>query len=284
MTAPIALVTGAGRGIGRAAVDAFLEAGWRVVAGVRDPAVAAELGAGGPEHLTAIELDVTRPDQVRRAVDAAEALAGGPIDCLVNNAGYGVYGPVEDVDLDAGREMFETNLFGAAAAIQAVLPGMRRAGRGAIVNVSSIGAHFANPLVGMYHASKHALHGLSEALALECRPFGVRVVMVEPGMVATGFSAAIRRTSALAAEGGPYADLAASLRASFVEWRRRYEVPPERVAEAIVGAAEDPETPFRLIVGEDAELLARERAARDPDAFHEALIDFLAIDLPRRRG
>ena len=283
MTAPTALVTGAGRGIGRATVDALLDAGWRVVAGVRDPAVAAELGAGGPEGLLAIELDVTRVDHVRRAVDAAEELAGGPLDCLVNNAGYGVYGPVEDVDLDAAREMFETNLFGAAALIQAVLPGMRRARRGAIVNVSSIGAHFANPLVGMYHASKHALHGLSEALALECRPFGVRVAMVEPGMVATGFSAAVRRTGGLTADGGPYAGLAGSLRECFTAWRRRDAVPPERVAAAIVRAASDPETPFRVIVGDDAERIARLRATLDADAFHEALIEFLAIDLPRER-
>jgi NAD(P)-dependent dehydrogenase (short-subunit alcohol dehydrogenase family) len=284
VTAPTALVTGAGRGIGRATVGALLDAGWRVVAGVRDPAVAAELGAGGPDRLLAIALDVADRAAVRAGVAEAERFAGGPLACLVNNAGYGVHGPVEDVDLDAARAMFDTNLFGAAAAIQDVLPGMRRAGRGAIVNVSSIGAHFANPLVGMYHASKHALHGLSEALALECRPFGVRVVMVEPGMVATGFSAALRRTSALTAEGGPYAALAGSLRESFLEWRRRYEVPPEVVAAAIVRAAEDPETPFRLIVGDDAALLARERASRDADDFHEALIDFLAIDLPRRRG
>jgi len=283
VSVPTALVTGAGRGIGRAAAAALLEAGWRVAAGVRDPAAAAAMRSDAPAGLLVVELDVTRPQSVREAVAAAEELAGGPLACVVNNAAYGVFGAVEDVDLDEARAMFETNLFGAAAVIQAALPAMREAGRGAVVNVSSIGARFSNPLVGMYHASKQALHGLSEALALECRPFGVRVVNIEPGMVATGFSAAVRRTGALAEGGGPYAALARDLREGLLAWRRRCEVPAEEVAAAIVRAATDPATPFRVTVGEDAAWLARARAAADDDAFHDQLVAFLRVDLPKRR-
>jgi NAD(P)-dependent dehydrogenase (short-subunit alcohol dehydrogenase family) len=275
------LVTGAGGGIGRACVEAFADRGWRAVAGVRDPA-AAEAAYAGREGVRIVALDVTDAAQVESGVAAAERHAGGALTCLVNNAGHGVLGAVEEVDLDAVRAMFETNLIGAAAVTQRALPAMRAAGTGTIVNVSSVGARIVNPMVGMYHASKYALSAMGEALALELRPFGIRVVTVEPGMVETGFSRAVRPTGRAPAGEGPYAPLLDGVRRGFGEWKARYAVGPDDVAAAVLGAATDPATPFRVEVGDDTRLLAQERAGRDDHAFHDWQVGFLSLDWPRR--
>jgi NAD(P)-dependent dehydrogenase (short-subunit alcohol dehydrogenase family) len=279
---PTVLVTGAGRGIGRAVAEAFADEGWRVVAGVRDLAAAEEAYAGRPE-VHAVRLDVTNGAEVREAVAAAEELAGGPLDCLVSNAGYAVLGAVEDVDLDEVRLMLETNFLGAAAVVQAALPAMRESGRGSLVFVSSIGAHLSNPLLGMYHASKYALSAMAEALAVEGRHFGLRVATIEPGMVDTDFPKATRPTGALARGEGPYLPLLADLRAGFGEWRRRHPTTAEDVAAAVLAAALDPAAPFRVLVGDDARHLADvRRDAADDSAWQHELTGFLGIDWPRR--
>jgi NAD(P)-dependent dehydrogenase (short-subunit alcohol dehydrogenase family) len=279
-----ALVAGAGRGIGRAAVEAFADAGWRAVAGVRD-VPAARATFGDRDRVLVTGLDVTDPAAVAEAVGAAEAAAGGALDCVVCNAAYAVVGAVEDVDLGAAREMFETNLFGAIAVIQAALPAMREAGRGVVICTSSVGAWLANPLLGMYHASKYGLAAAAEALAIEARPFGIRVAMVEPGMVDTDFPRATRLTGAMANGEGPYAPLLEGVRAGFADWRRRHPTQPEDVAAAIVRAATDPATPFRVTVGHDAEwLAATRRAAPDDRAWQEELGAFLRLDWRRRPG
>jgi len=190
-----ALVTGAGRGIGRASVIALADAGWRVVAGVRDVEAARAEYAVRPE-VVVTRLDVTDPGSVAEGVAIAHEVADGPLGCLVSNAGYAVLGAIEEVELAEVRRMFETNLFGAVAVIQAVLPGMREARGGSLVFVSSIGARISNPLLGMYHASKYGLSAMAEALAVECRPFGIRVTTLEPGMVDTDFPRATRPTGA----------------------------------------------------------------------------------------
>jgi NAD(P)-dependent dehydrogenase (short-subunit alcohol dehydrogenase family) len=266
---PTVLVTGAGRGIGRASVLAFLDAGWRAVAGVRDEAVARG-DYPAHERLLIVPLDVTDAAGVRDAVARAEAFAGGALACLVNNAGYAVGGAQEDADLGAVREMFETNLFGAAAVTQAALPGMRERRRGTVVYVSSIGDRLANPLFGFYHATKYGMAALAEALAVECRPFGIRVALIEPGMVETDFPRNVRLTGALARGEGPYAPLLEAVRAGMKGWRARYSVGAERIAREIVDAV----TTHRL---------ARERAERDDDAWQDHLCGFLEVDWPRRR-
>lgn len=279
MAGPTALVTGAGRGIGRATVDALAARGWTVVAGVRDPERAlAEHGR--PEGVVLVALDVTDAAAVSAAVAQAEGLAGGALGCLVNNAGYAVLGAVEEVDIAETRAMFETNVIGALAVTQAVLPAMRRAGSGVIVNVSSIGARITNPLLGAYHASKYALASLTEALAIEVRPFGIRVVAIEPGMVDTDFPRATRPTGAASRGEGPYADLLDGLRVSFAGWRARHAVTAAAVAEAIVAAIEDPATPLRVPVGDDAVELAGLRAGGDDAAYQEGLLRFLDLRWP----
>jgi NAD(P)-dependent dehydrogenase (short-subunit alcohol dehydrogenase family) len=273
-----ALVTGAGRGIGRASVLALADAGWRVTAGVRD-VPAAEAAFHGVPGVRVTRLDVTEADSVREGVAAAEEWAGGALGSLVTNAGYAVLGAIEEVDLDEVRRMFETNLFGAAAVVQAVLPGMREAGGGSLVFVSSIGAHLSNPLVGMYHASKYGLSAMAEALSVECRPFGIRVHTIEPGMVETDFPRATRPTGRAPAGEGPYAPLLVSLRAGFAEWRQAHPTPAEEVAAAVLAAAEDGDGPFRILVGEDSVHLADMRAqARDDLEWQRRLRGFLKLE------
>jgi NAD(P)-dependent dehydrogenase (short-subunit alcohol dehydrogenase family) len=278
---PTALVTGAGRGIGGACALAFRREGWRVVAGVRDVAVAEGAYAGTGVHVT--RLDVADPASVEEGVEAAERHAGRAIACLVSNAGYAVLGAVEEADLGAVREMFETNVFGAAVVLQRVVPGMREAGGGSVVFVSSIGARICNPLLGMYHASKYAASAIAEALAVEGRPFGIRVSAVEPGMVDTDFSSATRATGAASRGEGPYVPLLEGLRRGFAAWRRDHPTRPDVVARAVVRAALDPDPPFRILVGDDArELAALREGTADDRAFHDWLAEYLRLDWPGR--
>lgn len=271
-------MTGAGRGVGRATVEAFAGAGWRAVAGVRDMAAAEEAYAGR-EGVHVVRLDVTEPDSVTSGVREAEALAGGALACLVSNAGYAVMGAVEEADLDDVRAMFDTNFFGAARVMQAAVPAMREAGRGSVVVVSSVGARMSNPLVSMYHASKYALLAITESLAFELRPFGVRVASIEPGMVDTDFPAATRRSGPASAGEGPYAPLLGQLREGFGEWRRQYPTSAADVAERVLAAAGDPDGPFQVPVGTDSEWLLDQRARADGDqgAWERAQSDFLGL-------
>ena len=259
-------------------MEVFADAGWRAVAGVRDVDAAAEAYAGR-DGVHVVRLDVTEPDSVIAGVREAESLAGGALTCLVPNAGYAVMGAVEEVDLDEVRAMFDTNFLGAVRVIQAAVPAMREAGRGSVVMVSSVGAHISNPLVGLYHASKFALLGMTEALAYELRPFGVRVMSVEPGMVNSEFSKATRRTGAAAIGEGPYAPLAAKMREGYGRWRERYPTGSDEVAREVLAAAQDPDATFQRLVGRDSEVLMRLRAdaGTDQQAWERAQGDFVGM-------
>ncbi|KAB8169788.1 SDR family NAD(P)-dependent oxidoreductase [Streptomyces sp. 3MP-14] len=178
-----ALVTGCSSGIGRATALALHRAGHTVYATARRPETLADLAARGPRPLA---LDVTDEDSMAAAIAEVTA-AEGAVTTLVNCAGYGLTGPVEEESVQAAREQFETNLFGAARLTQLALPGMRARGRGTVVNISSIFGRYAVPGGAFYHASKHALEAFSDALRLEVARFGVRVVVIEPGPVRTRF-------------------------------------------------------------------------------------------------
>jgi NAD(P)-dependent dehydrogenase (short-subunit alcohol dehydrogenase family) len=275
-----ALVTGAARGVGRATVTALLDAGWRVVAGVRDVPSAIERFRAR-EGLLAVRMDVRDDDEVRAGVAEAEEFAGGALACVVLNAGHAVLGAHEETDLDVVRDMFETNLFGATRVTQAALPAMRVARRGVMVFVSSIGARMPIPLLGFYQASKAGMGMIAEALALELRPFGVRVAIVEPGAIVTEFGRSTVLTGAAAVGEGPYAALAAEVRRAVPQLRERFPMGPEEVARAIVGAASDPAWPFRTVLGGDAEVSDRLRRERADEAFQDGLVEFLGIDWPR---
>jgi len=179
----VALVTGCSSGIGEATAGALAERGFRVFASGRTLAGVEQLR--GPD-IQPLEIDVADDASIQRGV-AHVFNAAGRIDVLVNNAGFAIFGAVEDLDRAALRRQFDVNVSGAMAMTRAVLPTMRRQGSGCIVNVSSVAGRFSAPLIGAYCASKFALEALSDALRGEVRPFGIRVVVVEPGATYTKF-------------------------------------------------------------------------------------------------
>jgi NAD(P)-dependent dehydrogenase (short-subunit alcohol dehydrogenase family) len=178
------LITGCSSGIGRAAALSLHEAGYTVYATARRTDTLTELSGRG---LRALALDVTDEESMTAAVAAVEADAGA-VGVLINNAGYGLYGPVEQLPMAEIRRQFETNFFGLVRLTQLALPGMRRQGRGRILNVSSMGGRITLPGGAFYHASKYAVEALSDALRMEVAQFGIQVVLIEPGPVKTPWS------------------------------------------------------------------------------------------------
>jgi len=177
------LVTGCSSGIGAAIAMRLARAGWPVYATARRPDMLDTLREGGARTLA---LDVTNEDSMRSAVAVVER-DHGSVGALVNNAGFGQSGALEEVPIDALRRQFDTNVFGLLRLTQLVLPGMRRARQGRIVNIGSMGGRLTFPGGGAYHATKHALVALNDALRFEVRGFGIDVVLIEPGLIRTGF-------------------------------------------------------------------------------------------------
>ena len=179
----VVLITGASAGMGREAAILLARGGHRVYAGARHMDRMADLADHG---VTPVELDVTNSDDNERVVNQIVD-AAGRIDVLINNAGFGLYGPVEEIPLDDARYQFEVNLFGVAHLTQLVMPHMRAQGSGRIVNISSVGGKVYSPFGSWYHATKHALEGWSDCLRLEAAPFNIQVVLVQPGLIRTDF-------------------------------------------------------------------------------------------------
>ena len=251
------LVTGTSSGIGRAAaLRLAARPELAVYASARKLDAIADLAAAGCRLLA---LDVTDEAARRAAVEAVEA-DHGQVDVLVNNAGYGEYGAVEQVDLDRVRAQFETNVFGLARLIQLVLPGMRRAGRGRVVNVSSMGGRLVFPIGGYYHASKWAVEAISDALRQEVRPFGIEVSVVEPGLIRSGFEAMTVATLARD-PAGPYQALTeAASRSTARAYRNpRVAAPPEAVARVIERAVTTRRPATRYVVTPTAKVLVHTR-------------------------
>jgi NAD(P)-dependent dehydrogenase (short-subunit alcohol dehydrogenase family) len=242
------LITGASSGFGRAIAEAALNAGDTVVAGVRRPAAVDDLAAGYPRRVTAVELDVTVASQVTTAV-AQTMLWHGRIDVLVNNAGRGLVGAVEETTDRELRDLMDVHFFGPAALIRAVLPHMRAQRSGAIVNLTSMGGRFSFAGVGAYSATKFALEGLSEALVPEVAPFGIKVLIAEPGAFRTGFAAgALRQSPAIPAYDGTVGPVRADLPAT----DGKQQGDPAKAADAILQALDSGKTPLRLALGNDA--------------------------------
>ena len=228
------LITGCSSGIGWATAERLADVGWKVYATARQVEAIAQLEEPGCELLP---LDVTDEDSMRSAVDEVERREGA-VGVLVNNAGYSQSGAVEAVPTEKVRRQFETNVFGLARMCQLVLPGMRRQGYGRIVNISSMGGKLTFPGAGYYHASKHAVEALSDALRFEVAGFGVRVAVIEPGLIRTSFAQAA--VGSMDGSGGehPYAGFDEGVaRATAENYDRgpisRLAGEPEAVAEAI---------------------------------------------------
>jgi NAD(P)-dependent dehydrogenase (short-subunit alcohol dehydrogenase family) len=260
-----ALITGCSTGIGRATAVELTKRGFEVVATARKPATLDDLDVAAT-----LALDVDSDESVAAAVAAA-----GAIDVLVNNAGFGVIGPVESVPLAEIKRMFETNVFGVIRMIQAVLPQMRERESGTIVNVSSVAGRVAPPFDGFYSATKFGVEGMSEALHYEVGHFGIRVLLIEPGAFETGFGANERFYGR---EGGPYDELAK-------QWdESRTKLPAndtangaEIVAAAIADAIESEQYVLRHPVGADAELVTSVRAQLDDATFEATMRETLDL-------
>jgi len=242
------LITGAGRGLGRAFTEAVLDAGDRVVATVRDAAALPER-----EGLRVLKLDVRDRDAVFTAVAEAHA-AFGRLDVVVNNAGYGIVGGAEEVSEADARAQLDTNLLGPLWVTQAALPYLRAQGSGHIVQISTTGAVGTVPLLGLYNASKWGLEGFSEALAAEVAGFGIRVTIAELGGFGTDWAGS---SMAFAAPNAAYDELRSALFGTAeVPWPASGEPtaePDPRVAAAALLAHVDAEAgPLRLIIGDDA--------------------------------
>jgi NAD(P)-dependent dehydrogenase (short-subunit alcohol dehydrogenase family) len=184
---PVWFITGCSTGIGRDLAQLVIARGWRAVVTARKPEQLKDLVAGHEENALALQLDVTDRVQIASAVHEAEQRFG-QIDVLVNNAGYGYLAAIEEGEDAEVRAMFETNFFGLVATTNAVLPGMRQRKRGHIVNISSIGGLVSFAATGYYHATKYAVEGMSESLAIELAPLGIKVIIVEPGPFRTDWA------------------------------------------------------------------------------------------------
>lgn len=256
MTGRVALVTGASSGIGEEAALLLRSQGWTVHAVARRVERMARLAERGVDTFA---MDVTDDAAVAAGVERVLERSGR-IDVLVNNAGYGSYGAVEDVPIAEARAQFEVNLFGLARLTQLVLPGMRAQGSGRVVNVSSVGGTIYEPLGAWYHATKFALEGLSDSLRVELAPFGIHVVLIQPGPIRTEWNALARENLIARSSGTAYSAQARSVaRVLAAADRPGTGSPPSVVARAIVRAAtaERPRTRYPSGRGARTMMLAR---------------------------
>jgi NAD(P)-dependent dehydrogenase (short-subunit alcohol dehydrogenase family) len=254
------LITGCSTGIGRATALRLAGAGWSVYATARRPETLAELAQHGCQTLA---LDVTDEASMRAAVDQIEAECGC-VGVLVNNAGYSQSGAVETVPMDVVRKQFETNVFGLVRLTQLVLPKMRAQRWGKIINVGSMGGRVTFPGGGYYHATKHALEAISDALRFELRGFGIDVVLLEPGLITTEFgeaaAASIAHNSSEAApqDGDPYAHFNATVgsvsKGAYEGPMRRLGAGPDKVARAIERALNRRRPPARMVITPSARI------------------------------
>ncbi len=241
-------ITGTSAGFGRAFAEYALSQGYNVVATARNTDKLEDIVAQDPQRVLAVTLDVTNPDHLQPAIQAALEKFGS-IDVLLNNAGYGIVGAVEETPEAELRAQLETNFFGAVNVMKAVLPILRKQGNGAVVNISSMGGAMSFPGFGAYSASKFALEGLSEALVQEMQPFGVKVMIVEPGAFRTSFAgSALRHMPKIDA----YEKIVGGIRTFAQEMDQAQEGDPLKAAAVIDKALQAENTPMRLQLGEDS--------------------------------
>jgi NAD(P)-dependent dehydrogenase (short-subunit alcohol dehydrogenase family) len=239
-------ITGASTGFGRLLAEEVLKAGGKVIATARNLDKVIDLEQKYPGKAKAFALDVTDHAQVVSVV-AQTSASYGPVDVLVNNAGYGLAGAIEEVTEDEFMPMFNTNVFGLIKVTQAFLPYLRRQGHGNILNLSSIGGLVSTPGMGYYNATKYAVEGLSEALAQEVAPFGIHVTLIEPGPFRTDF---LGRSITQAAEIIPdYDKTAGNARRYAADNNGKQKGDPLRAVHAMMQVVESPNPPLRLLLG-----------------------------------
>ncbi|MET4095057.1 oxidoreductase [Arthrobacter sp. UYCu712] len=268
MSQPVAFVTGASTGIGFETARKLAAAGFTVYAGARRVEKMEPLKAYG---VMVVALDVTDEASMSAAVGGVLAVHGR-IDVLVNNAGYGSYGSLEEVELAEGRRQFDVNVFGLARMTQLVIPAMREARRGRIINVSSIGGKMYEPLGAWYHATKFAVEGLSDSLRIELKPHGIGVSIIEPAGTQSEWGAISAKGLLASSADGPYAAQAVMVAAALATTDKAGQSSgPEVVAEAIVHAATAVRPKTRYPVGRNARTILLLRRLLPDRAFDAVL-------------
>ncbi len=292
----VTIITGTSSGIGLATAIRLAKAGHKVYAGVRNPDSAENLRKvidAGELPISMLEIDMMDEKSITDAV-ARVLAAEGQIDVLVNNAGIARGTSVEESPMSDVRAVFETNYFGVFALIQAVIPGMRERKTGTIVNVSSIAGRFVAPNNAVYASSKYALEALSESLALQLKPFNIRVAIIEPGVIATSFFENAAKAMGPPDTASPYFVHTRRIMKLFTtQTEKSAPTPPDAAAQAIENAITTNEPKLRYIVGDDAEmfLAARERVSdeefmeaatiEDDEEYYDAMAEWLGEDLWR---
>jgi NAD(P)-dependent dehydrogenase (short-subunit alcohol dehydrogenase family) len=251
-----ALVTGASSGMGKAIALRLLQDGYQVYVAARNVEKMAELSSLGAQPL---RMDISVDDEIVSGVNTILAQTGG-VDVLVNNAGFGLYGPVEEVSIDEARYQFEVNLFGVARLTQLLLPAMRARRSGHIVNITSMGGKMYSILGAWYHATKHALEGWSDCLRLEVAGFGIKVVIIEPGVIETGFGDAASETIVRRSASGPYGHFVQMVATAIKKtYGNGTGSDPEVVADVVSRAVKSDNPQTRYAVGKFAKMLIRMR-------------------------
>ncbi|RWA73368.1 MAG: oxidoreductase [Mesorhizobium sp.] len=247
-----ALVTGASSGMGKEIAKRLIQDGYQVYVAARQMEKMEDLAALGARPL---RMDISKNEEIDAAVASILAEADG-VDVLVNNAGYGLYGPVEDIGIDEARYQFEVNVFGPARLTQLLLPAMRRKEAGTIVNITSMGGKIYTLLGAWYHATKHALEGWSDSLRLELAPFGIKVVVVEPGHIETGFGDVVAEGLSRRSGSGAYAKVtqivAKTTRASYGHGRGS---DPRVIADVVSTAVRSAKPRTRYAAGKYAKMM-----------------------------
>lgn len=271
------LITGVSTGFGRALAEIAAESGYRVVGTLRKQADVDSFESIKPGSTFGRILDVTNTAAIAPTVAAIEKDIG-PIDALINNAGYGHQGTIEETPLAELRQQFEVNVFGAVAMIQAVLPGMRKRRAGRILNITSMGGYITFPGLGVYHGSKFALEGLSEALDKEVKSFGIRVTAVGPG----GFRTDWAGRSLVHAEGSiaDYDEIRNGSRKRLADRNGRQPGDPRKAARAMLAVIESSNPPAHLLLGNDAWQLVNEKLDALKAEFNDWKGTSLSTDFP----
>jgi NAD(P)-dependent dehydrogenase (short-subunit alcohol dehydrogenase family) len=264
------LVTGASSGMGKETAKRLLRDGHTVYVAARRVEQMQDLQALGA---IALKMDITQEDDIAAAVRTITAGHGG-VDVLINNAGFGMYGSVEETGIDDARYQFEVNLFGMARLTQLLLPAMRKKGAGKIINLSSMGGKIYSPLGAWYHATKHAVEGWSDCLRIELAPFGIDVVIIEPGIIATDFGNVLLDPMLKRSGQGPYQALAQGVAKGT---RDSYDKagaasPPSVVADVIVQAIAARRPRTRYVVGKLARPLILLRQLFGDRVFDKAIL------------
>ncbi|MBC7708712.1 MAG: SDR family NAD(P)-dependent oxidoreductase [Rhizobacter sp.] len=278
---PVWLITGCSTGFGRELARLILARGWRGVVTARDPSTVADIAAGHENQALVLALDVTQRAQIADAVAAAQQRFGR-VDVLVNNAGYGYLAAIEEGEEAAVRAMFEANVFGLIDMTKAVLPIMRAQSSGLIVNVSSIGGLTSFAATGYYHGSKYAVEGISESLAIEVKPLGIDVMIVEPGPFRTNWAGPSIKQSATRIDA--YAATAGERRKQTEARSGKQAGDPVRAAQAIIDAALSDTPPLRLLLGKAALDLARKKLDMMKNDFDTWESTTLGADFPPGEG